>query len=309
MNDNKSNNQNPRDSLPGELFKTQNNEWVEVWEKSVAASPYIDVSDAQTEQALSSVHKKIDQLESPRQQFENTSPKKWVWAAAITMLAAGLGYMLFPKYIAAPRGEIVSHILPDGSKIELNSGSEITYNRLYGYLNRSVDLHGEAFFNIENGNHPFRVQTINATVAVTGTKFNVRSWKTEKETAIAVAEGSVIWYPNRIRGDTVHLVAGQMSSLDYIQKNPTLPVDANITYLTGWRNQILYIKDRPLWTIFNELERMFDLQIEIGERVKLSDPMTVHYVKPDDPESIIADICRVRGLQYSHTANGFIIKN
>ena len=307
MNNEKSDNQQPpsRDSLPA----AQNKDLAKIWEKSVVARPDIETSASQTERALDSVHLKIDRLKTSRHQSAAKTSQIWLWAAVLAVLAAGLGYLLMPNQIVAPRGEIITHTLPDGSSITLNSGTEITYNRLYGHVNRSVNLQGEAFFTVQKGNHPFRVLTPNATVAVTGTKFNVRAWQKENATDIVVAEGHVIGYAKKHRSDTVRITAGQKLSIDNTTGISQQPLTANIEYLIGWRNQLFYIKDRPLWVIFNELERRFDLRIEISETIQTSDPMTVHYVKPDDPESIIADICRVKDLQYSRTANGFIIKN
>jgi len=311
MKEEKSEDKNSRNSIPPEHPAARNDEWKKVWEKSSLAKPYIETSELQTESALEDVHQKIENQESSQysQQPGNNKSRVWLLAAVIALFAAGLGYLVMPKQVSAPRGEIITHSLPDGSKIELNSGTEITYNRLYGYFSRTVNLQGEAFFTVANSKQSFRVHTINATISVTGTKFNVRSWQREDETEVAVAEGRVMGYLKKHGSDTVHISAGQKFSLNKDVVNAPDPVDANIDYLTGWRNRLLYIKDRPLWVILDELERRFDIHIEMTENVQQTEPMTVHYVKPDDPESIIADICRVKGLQYSRTANGFIIRN
>ena len=80
-------------------------------------------------------------------------------------------------------------ILSDGTSIQLNADSKISYGSNYGNGNRNVSLKGEAFFNVTPSNVPFIVSTDYAKVTVLGTKFNVRARDDGFETG--VNEGSV----------------------------------------------------------------------------------------------------------------------
>jgi hypothetical protein len=57
--------------------------------------------------------------------------------------------------------------------------------------------------------------------------------------------------------------------------------------------------------IFNELERRFDIRILLSSKEIASETLTTYYAKPKHVESIIKDICRVKGLRYAKTANGY----
>lgn len=65
------------------------------------------------------------------------------------------------------------HELPDGSLIYLNGGSTAEYNAEDWSEERSVDLDGEAYFDVQKGSN-FVVSTEHGTVQVLGTTFNVQ---------------------------------------------------------------------------------------------------------------------------------------
>ncbi len=77
--------------------------------------------------------------------------------------------------------------LPDGSLAYLNHNSFLKY---YGDFDpRSMELSGEIFFNVSEGETPFIVYTDLCEIKVLGTKFNVKSDK--QETEVEVEQGSV----------------------------------------------------------------------------------------------------------------------
>ena len=56
----------------------------------------------------------------------------------------------------------------------LNSKSTITFNKHNWDTNRTLELNGEAFFDVEKGN-TFTVKTSQGNVSVLGTEFNVNA--------------------------------------------------------------------------------------------------------------------------------------
>ena len=80
-------------------------------------------------------------------------------------------------------------MLSDGTNVQLNAGSTLSYSKDYNSGNREVFLNGEAYFNVTKNHVPFIVSTDYAQVTVLGTKFNVRSRSDGFEAG--VNEGSV----------------------------------------------------------------------------------------------------------------------
>ncbi|WP_419700392.1 FecR family protein [Mucilaginibacter sp. NFX135] len=94
--------------------------------------------------------------------------------------------------IAAPLGGISKIILPDGSKVWLNAGSEIFYGTNYGNKYREIRLTGEAFFDVvKDAEHPFIVNTATMQIKVLGTAFNVRSYANDNTSETSLIRGRI----------------------------------------------------------------------------------------------------------------------
>lgn len=74
----------------------------------------------------------------------------------------------------APNGQRLKLTLPDGTGVQLNSGSVIEYPSVFGKDVRRIRLSGEAMFDVtHNEEQPFVVETFASDIRVLGTRFNV----------------------------------------------------------------------------------------------------------------------------------------
>lgn len=95
-------------------------------------------------------------------------------------------------YISAPFGSRAMTILPDGTKVWLNAGSNLKYSTNYNSHTRIVKLEGEGFFDvITNPKKPFIVETKGVSIKAYGTAFNVKAYKEEKEVITTLVRGKV----------------------------------------------------------------------------------------------------------------------
>lgn len=82
--------------------------------------------------------------------------------------------------------------LPDGSKVWLNSGSTLTYDKEFGKEIREVVLSGEAFFDVvRNVDKPFIIHTTSMDIKVLGTQFNVKSYANDPTSEASLIHGSI----------------------------------------------------------------------------------------------------------------------
>ena len=82
--------------------------------------------------------------------------------------------------------------LPDGSKVWLNSGSTLTYDKDFGKSIREVVLSGEAFFDVvKNAEKPFVIHTTSMDIKVLGTQFNVKSYANDHHAEASLIHGSI----------------------------------------------------------------------------------------------------------------------
>jgi ferric-dicitrate binding protein FerR (iron transport regulator) len=82
--------------------------------------------------------------------------------------------------------------LPDGTKVWLNAGSKLTYDKEFNNALREVTLTGEGYFDVvRNEKKPFIIHTEKMDVKVLGTQFNVKSYPNDEATEAALIHGSI----------------------------------------------------------------------------------------------------------------------
>lgn len=94
--------------------------------------------------------------------------------------------------VMAHSGQKTHIILPDGSKVWLNSLSTLSYPSDFGIKNRTVRLKGEGYFEVtKDEKKTFNVETEGVNIVVHGTKFNITSHSDIPETRISLIEGNI----------------------------------------------------------------------------------------------------------------------
>ena len=229
-------------------------------------------------------------------------------AAVLLVLAVGMGYWTRTDTYFAPNGERLSVGLRDGSAVELNSGSELRFRRsLTG--SRVVSLNGEAFFNVEQGTGSFIVNTFNGVIEVVGTEFNVRAWREGpgNRTSVSLLSGRLRLSNRSYPESGVFLQPGETRHVLSGESVPT-SADATLTaHATAWRDGDLIFKDTMVQIALDEIERRFDLEIELSAASYRQKMVSVAFRSPASAEGVINDLAQALGLNYRQISNGFEI--
>jgi transmembrane sensor len=94
--------------------------------------------------------------------------------------------------ISTKYGSKTSLVLPDGTKVWLNAGSKLTYDKNYAGSLREVSLVGEAYFDVvKDPRKPFIIHTSKMDIKVLGTVFNVKCYPDDKHTETSLVKGSI----------------------------------------------------------------------------------------------------------------------
>ena len=160
--------------------------------------------------------------------------------------------------ISTPKGGQYMLILPDGTKVWLNSASALKFPTAFsGLRERKVVLSGEAYFEVAKLKTPFVVSTDKQRVEVLGTHFNVNAYLDEQQTKTTLLEGS-IRVSSLKTGNVVMLSPGQESML----KANRLDVQkADIERNTDWKNGIFMFKNESLEGIMRKIARWYNVEI------------------------------------------------
>jgi len=194
-------------------------------------------------------------------------------------------------------------LLPDGSAVTLDAGSSLSYQPEFSGNIREVYLSGEGFFDItSNPDKPFIVHANHAAVRVLGTKFNVRAWRNSKRVTLAVAEGKVSFTNEKFsKENSVILTKNQVSIMpDSIP--PLQPQTANLRDYLGWMNDEIIFNNTPLHEIISQIERWYNIQIEIENKQILDEQLTLN-IQKKPIEEVLGIITGLTDLKYRWAGN------
>jgi ferric-dicitrate binding protein FerR (iron transport regulator) len=243
---------------------------------------------------------------------------RWIGALAVVlMVAVGTAWIWRqPVTLTAAPGQQRTVTLPDGSTVELNSGSTLAYRRgfqAWPFVDanrRRVRLDGEAFFSVHDGSRPFVVATTNARVHVAGTRFNVQArTAVDSTTTVTLAEGRVEVRARRQSSRAAVLdERGETSHVRGAEARPTPPRSTELDPVLAWRQDGFGVLETPLTQVAHKLEQRYNQSIRLHESVtRTNAPLTLYYPTPTPLSTILRDLCTALDLNYRPTSDGYEI--
>lgn len=183
--------------------------------------------------------------------------KYWYAAAASVVIIFGIfkGLNSSISYTIPNGGKALAINLPDGSKVQLNAGSELSHKRFFWNSNRSLKLNGEAYFEVEKGS-TFSVNTSYGTVSVLGTKFNVKARKNNFD--LKCFEGAVRFDQKNTNNYKILYQNDRIS----ISNSTTIKEEKSPGSLPNWLDKISVFKDQSLQIVLDELSVQYNVQFE-----------------------------------------------
>lgn len=224
---------------------------------------------------------------------EKKDPKRkslWFYAAAsiaaIIILLPSIAFF-YTKDEVAGRGNHLAIILPDGSKVDLNAESKISYKPLWWYVSRDVKLEGEAYFEVEKGS-TFNVYSNQYIVSVLGTSFNVFS---------------------RADKFTVTCLTGKVSVSDKSESVTLTPsmqalwndklITKNIEDARGaveWKEGKFVFVGVPLKEVIQEIERQYN--INVLSNSNLDYLYSGNFTKAQNPDDVLKIVGKPFGIEF-----------
>jgi transmembrane sensor len=159
-------------------------------------------------------------------------------------------------------GQRDSITLSDGSRVILGPDSRLIVASDYGNASRSVELHGDGYFDVQHdAAKPFTVRVARAVVEDIGTTFAVES-DAGDTTAVAVLAGSV-----RLRSRDSSATSGAvLSAGDRGSMSADGQVRAyphSVTDEAAWTTGRLIFRDASLARVAGELRRWYGVNLRI----------------------------------------------
>lgn len=158
--------------------------------------------------------------------------------------------------ISIPRGGEYILKLSDGTRVWLNSETELRYPVCFSGPGRKVYFKGEAYFEVAHDSvHPFIVESGGQQLTVLGTSFAIRAYENEPAILTTLESGRV---NIRSKGQQVVLTPGYQSRL---AAGRLVVEKVNTSLYTAWHKGLFVFVDQPLGEILNNLSRWYNIEI------------------------------------------------
>lgn len=178
----------------------------------------------------------------------------------------------FKRVIYTEKGVKSFIVLPDSSKVWLNSDTKITFPEKFLGATREVELEGEAYFSVMSDSlQPMIVSTQKGfKVKVMGTEFNLRSYNNENKAVASLYEGKI---------DLLYTASGKIESIRRIRPNEQVIIAENLVKIASpktiadncaWKGGRLIFDSAKMEDVIKDLERWHGVEIIVKDPKILS---------------------------------------
>jgi len=196
--------------------------------------------------------------------------------------------------LIVPPGKRSTLQLSDGSKIWLNSGTELDFPSKFAGSTREITVRGEIYIEVAEGQKPFYVNTSLFRVRVHGTKFNISTYGENEENTVVLVEGSVEVIAAGY--EPTWLSPNEKAE---ISMNKILTETVNVDEYIGWKDSVLIFNKMPFLKVLKKIGRYYNVNFEDHSDEKLSAKIcTGKLFLSENFEYVILTLSTLSGTQY-----------
>lgn len=197
--------------------------------------------------------------------------------------------------VSTPKGNIFRISLPDGTKVWMNAKSELSFPSKFQGAERSVQLKGEAYFEVaKDEKQPFVVAFADQKVKVLGTHFNVTAYEFGVQRT-TLMEGKV----QLEKGSEIEILSPNEQVIVLEGKMQKRTVDA--TEYGIWRDGYFVFHNATPNEIMQQLTQWYDLKINpdnTGSKERFSGKIS----KQMDLSKVL-EVLQVAGVHFKISEN------
>lgn len=203
-------------------------------------------------------------------------------------------------------GEKATVVLPDGSKIYLNSQSLLSYPASFGQEERKVKFSGEGYFEVtSNEKIPFIVSNPVVTVKVLGTVFNFYATSDDDWFETTLVKGKVEVTLNMSTPYTTVLHPNQ--KIRYNKRTGLWNISGTDLWdETAWKRGDLVFRSKTFNDIISQLEIYYGVTIHIEGN--LPDKLFTGSFHENDINAVLLNLQQHYDFAYNKTGNAVEIK-
>lgn len=217
-------------------------------------------------------------------------------AAAILLLAGVFSLMRFyTTDVYCPAGEHLAYVLPDGSKVELNADSKLSFQPYWWRFSRKMEFEGEGYFEVEKGKK-FEVVSPRGTTTVLGTTFNIYSRESEYNVTCITGKVKVVSFAAAATILGPEYQASVEDNGDITVKKEAIPGISK-----SWTDNMFNFTSRPLAEVLREIGRQYGVTIILRSGKEYY--YTGYFSRNRPLEEVLTLVCKPFGLTFARIAD------
>lgn len=206
--------------------------------------------------------------------------------------------------LVVPDGKRTSVRLADGSRLWINSGSEVEFPACFNGKERCIKVNGEIYIEVaHDADKPFRVRTAGFDVKVLGTKFGITAYRYSETANVVLAEGTVaVESPDN---ETISLSPSQL--LTFSGGTFNIEKVDPYTYIS-WKDDLLYFNGTPISEVLQRLSHQYAVNISCSTSVA-KERLYGKLVLEEHIEDVLDNLSVISSINYTVKDNKIIVDN
>jgi transmembrane sensor len=209
--------------------------------------------------------------------------------------------------VVIPFGQRHKILLSDGTQVQLNAGSKLTFPAIFSGKTREVYLTGEAFFEVtKNPEVPFIVKTDYLNIKVLGTAFNVTAYQDEQYTTAVLVEGRVNVAQTGMVNKEYILAPGQGCIYSNVDKS-TQVRNVDIDDYVLWKDGLYNFRNMPLRDLVSRVRKYYNVPVQIEGEELANTNVTGKLVFSNDLNKVMIYLAKTMEGNFDITEEGVYI--
>lgn len=206
--------------------------------------------------------------------------------------------------LIVPYGKRSTLVLSDGTKVWLNSGSELLFPTRFQANERHITVSGEIFIDVAEDKHsPFYVHTSQFDVRVHGTKFNISSYHDSSEKSVVLVEGKV---EITATGTTKILSPGELFSWE---SGRIRYGKVNIDEYISWKDGIFIFRQATVSDILKKIGRYYNVNFNNNQSQLSKRTCSGKLFLSEDIGQVMDILSVISNTSYKKSGNNIYIDN
>jgi len=216
------------------------------------------------------------------------------------------------NYLTIPRGGQFYLVLSDGTKVWLNSESQLKYpvNFLDGETRQVELVYGEAYFDVSpstaHDGSKFKVHNKEQDVKVLGTEFNIKAYQDESIIYTTLVEGKVEVNTSNDRIKT--LLPNEQLNFNSFNNNISISSGVDLYSIIAWKDGVFSFRSKPLKEIMKVISRWYDTEVIFNDVALENVTFNGSLDKKLNIEEILSIIGSTNNIEYEINDKTIILK-